>query len=256
VAARGEVWDDTSVRWDAYDLVVVRSTWDYHERREDFLEWAASLPNVLNPLPVLVWNTDKTYLRDLHANGVQTVPTIWIEPGTDLEALALPRGEVVVKPAVSAGSSNTERYADAREPAAQEHVRRLLGAGRTVMVQPYVATVDAEGEAGLVYIDGAYSHAVNKAATLIAPGAAEGKLFAAEQIVPIEPATEQRAVADAALDALQWPRRALLYARVDVVRSEGGRPIVLEIELTEPSLYFGCGEGSPDRLAAAIARRL
>src|SRR5690242_762073 len=103
-----EVWDDESVDWNVYELVVIRSTWDYQDRRDQYLRWAASLPRVLNTLPVLVWNTDKTYLRELSARGIECVATTWIEPGTDIDALRLPGGEVVVKPAVSAGSRNTE----------------------------------------------------------------------------------------------------------------------------------------------------
>lgn len=248
------MWDDEAVRWDAYDLVVVRSTWDYSDRRAAFLAWAARVPRVLNPLPVLAWNTDKSYLRGLGARGVPTVATQWIEPGEDPGRLHLPAGEVVVKPAVSAGSRDTERH---RDPAdARRHAERLLEAGRTVMVQPYVASVDAEGETGLLYIDGHFSHAVRKGATLVRPGAAEGRLFAPEEITHAAPNPLQRAAAEAVLDALQWPRGELLYARVDLVRGDGGAPRLLELELTEPSLYLRFGDGAADRFAAAIARRL
>jgi len=256
VDAAVEVWDDETVPWDAYELVVVRSTWDYQDRRDAFLRWAARVPHVLNPLPALVWNTDKTYLRELGARGVPCVATTWIEPGTDLGALALPGGEVVVKPAISAGSRNTERYADAREPACLAHVQRLLGAAHTVMMQPYVASVDEQGETSLLYIDGVYSHAINKAATLIEPGAAEGKLFAPEVITPAQPAEDERSTAEVVLDSLQWPRAELLYARVDIVHGDNGQPLLLEIELTEPSMFLGSADGAAARFAAAMARRL
>ena len=256
VDAAVEVWDDESVEWDAYQLVVIRSTWDYQDRRELYLRWAARLPRVLNPLPALVWNTDKTYLRELAARGVECVATSWIEPGTDIDALALPGGEVVVKPAVSAGSRNTERYTSVREPAARAHMQRLLDAGHTVMVQPYIASVDAEGESSLLFIDGEYSHAINKAATLLEPGAAEGRLFAPEVITPAVPAPDDRAAAEQVLDLLQRPRAELLYARVDFVHGDGGRPLLLEIELTEPSLFFAHGDGAAARFAGAVARRL
>jgi glutathione synthase/RimK-type ligase-like ATP-grasp enzyme len=256
VDAAVEVWDDESVRWDAYELVVIRSTWDYQDRRAVYLRWAASLPRVLNPLLVLAWNTDKTYLRELAARGIDCVATTWIEPGTDVEALALSGGEVVVKPAVSAGSQNTERYGDARDQACVAHVQRLLDAGHTVMMQPYVASVDRVGETALLYIDGAFSHAINKAATLVERGATEGRLFAPEVITPAVPASEDRAAAERLLDTLQWPRTELLYARVDIVHGDNGQPFLLEVELTEPSLYFGFGDGSADRFATAVVRRL
>ncbi len=256
VGAIPAVWDGASQVWSEHPLVVVRSTWDYSDRRHDFLTWAAALPGVLNPLPVLAWNTDKTYLRELGARGIPTVATIWVEPGTDLGALALPDGEVVVKPAVSAGSRNTERYADARSPAARAHVQRLLDAGRTVMVQPYVESVDRDGETALMFFDGVYSHAIRKAATLRQPGAAAGRLFAPESITAAEPTPDDHALAKAVLDALQWPRGDLLYARVDVVHGDDGRPSVLEVELTEPSLFLGWSDGAAARFAAAIERRL
>ena len=250
------VWDSDAVDWSSYDLVVIRSTWDYQDRRDQYLRWAASLPRVLNPLPVLVWNTDKTYLRELSARDVECVVTSWIEPGTDVDPLALPGGEVVVKPAVSAGSRNTERYHDARDPAARAHVQRLLDAGHTVMVQPYVASVDVRGETSLLYIDGEFSHAISKAATLLERGAAEGKLFAPEVITPAVPEPDDRAAAERVLDTLQWPRDELLYARVDIVHGDNGQPFLLEIELTEPSLFFAQGDEAAQRFAQAIARRL
>ncbi len=256
VDAHPVIWDDPSAAWDAYELVVIRSTWDYSDRRPDFLAWSARLPRVLNSLPVLVWNTDKTYLRELSARGIAVVPTTWVEPGTDLEALSLPGGEVVVKPAVSAGSRNTERYADARSDPARRHMQRLLDDGRTVMVQPFVASVAREGEIAMMYFDGEYSHAIRKAAILLLPGAAEGRLFAPEQITHASPGDEEREVSEAVLDAMQWPRRDLLYARIDLVSDGAGQPMVLEVELTEPSLFLGFADGAARRFAAAIAGRL
>jgi hypothetical protein len=132
----------------------------------------------------------------------------------------------------------------------------LLEKGRTVMVQRYVESVDVEGEVGLLYIDGRFSHAIHKAATLVRPGAAEGRVFAPERITAAEPEPGQLSAADAVLDALPWPRGDLLYARVDLVRGENGESRLLEVELTEPSLYLRCGDGAADRFAAAIARRL
>jgi len=251
-----EVWDDPSVQWETYELVVVRSTWDYHDRRDDFLRWAASAPRVLNPLASLVWNTDKTYLRELSARGIPCVATTWMEPGTDSEALELPGGEVVIKPAISAGSNNTERFAGARDAAASAHLRRLLDERRTVMVQPYVASVDRIGEIALLYVDGELSHAVRKAATLLQPGASQGRLFAPEEITRAHPSHREVDAAESVLDVLQWGRSELLYARVDLVNGDNSEPLLLEVELTEPSMYLGYADGAADRFATAIAARL
>lgn len=256
VAAEPRVWDDPSVRWDAFRLVVIRSTWDYAERRDAFLEWCAGVPTVLNSLPVITWNTDKTYLRALAACGVPTVPTTWIGPESLSGDVVLPDGDLVVKPAISSGAQNTSRYRPADHAAARRHVERLISDGREVMVQPYVTSVDSAGETGLIYIDGRFSHAVRKGPLLRAHGVATDRLWALEDITLRAPKTTEHAVAEATLDALPWPREALLYARVDLVRGSDGAPLLLELELAEPSLFLGLGVGAASRLAAATAARL
>jgi glutathione synthase/RimK-type ligase-like ATP-grasp enzyme len=256
VAAEPRVWDDPSVRWDDVCLVVIRSTWDYSERRGAFLEWCAGVPRVLNAVPVIAWNTDKTYMRDLEAAGIPTVPTTWVALDSRAGDFLLPEGRLVVKPAISSGSQHTSRYNPSDHAAARIHVERLLSDGRTVMVQPYVTSVDADGETGLIYIDGAFSHAIRKGPLLQAPGVATDLLWAVEEITPRTAGADERDVADATLDALPWPRTELLYARVDLVRGVDGAPLLLELELTEPSLFLGLGGGAASRLAEAIAVRL
>src|ERR1043165_3423528 len=94
VSAEPAVWDEPGVDWSRFDLVLPRSTWDYAERRDGFLAWAASVPRVLNPLAVLEWNTDKQrYLTDLDSAGVPIVPTAFVEPGGALDP---PAGRFVV----------------------------------------------------------------------------------------------------------------------------------------------------------------
>jgi glutathione synthase/RimK-type ligase-like ATP-grasp enzyme len=256
LAAEPRVWDDPSVRWEDVRLVVIRSTWDYAERRDAFLEWCAGVPRVLNSVPVISWNTDKTYLRDLEAAGVPTVPTTWVGVDSHAGDFLLPEGHLVVKPVISSGSQHTARYDPSGREAARIHVERLLTGGRAVMVQPYVTSVDADGETGMIYIDGAFSHAVRKGPLLQAPGVATDQLWALEDITPRSAAADERAVAEATLDALPWPREALLYARVDLVRGIDGAPLLLELELTEPSLFLGLEHGAAARLAEAIAVRV
>jgi len=237
-------------------LVVVRSTWDYSDRRDAFLGWCARMPALLNPVDVIAWNTDKAYLRDLERAGIPIVPTTWITAPSGSRRSPLPPGEVVVKPSVSAGARNTSRYGPDDGALARSHVERLLAAGRTVMVQPYLASVDSVGETGLVFIDGVFSHAVRKAPLLRSPGVVTDQLWAPEEITAREPDADERAVADATLSALPWPRESVLYARIDLVRRDDGAVALLELELAEPSLFLGCGPGAADRLAAGIVRRL
>ena len=157
VVAEAAVWDDPAVDWPRFDLVLPRATWDYAERRDEFLAWAAAMRWVLNPLEVLEWNTDKErYLTDLAARGVPVVPTEFVAPGAQLEQ---PDGPFVVKPAISAGGRNSARFDPADAEAARELVARIHAAGRTAMVQPFLGE---DEETALVYIDGAYSHAVRR----------------------------------------------------------------------------------------------
>lgn len=237
--AAAAVWDDPLVEWDAFDLVVLRSTWDYAERRKAFIEWARSLPHVLNPVPVLEWSTDKhRYLTDLEAANVPVMPTTFVPPGSALD----PPGEpFVVKPTVSAGGRSSAWFEPDDTDAAEALLARIHAEGRTAMVQPYLG--DAE-ETALVYVDGVFSHAVRRRVPL--PGAdARAVLYLDEEIWPTEVTCDQRKTAEAALACASGE---LLYGRVDLL--DGA---VLELELAEPSLYFSCGEGSADRFADAVA---
>jgi glutathione synthase/RimK-type ligase-like ATP-grasp enzyme len=247
------VWDDPAVDWSAYRLAVVRSTWDYTPRRDEFVAWAervGSLTRLENSAATLRWNTDKRYLRTLAEKGIPVVPTHWIEPG---DPVRFPFDTAfVVKPAVSAGAKDTSRYSPADERAATDHVRRLQGQGRVVMVQPYLARLDEAGETGMIYLDGAYSHAIRKGAILRPDVTFVNGLYATEDIRRRDPSDAERKLAERVLAAVP----GTLYARVDVAPGPGGDPLLLELELTEPSLFFGCSDGAERRLAAAIARRL
>lgn len=248
------VWDDASVDWTRFARVVIRSAWDYSERRDEFVAWARRVPRLSNPADIVAWNTDKRYLRDLARAGVAVTPTTWIEPGDPIQ---LPAGEIVVKPAISAGARDTARYAPDLHGEARAHVARLQAQGRTVMVQPYLAKVDAEGETALLFFGGAFSHAIRKGPILL-PGTTsmvEG-LFAKEDIRAREPSAAERALAERTLDAVPGGRAELLYARVDVVPGPDGAPMVLELELTEPSVFLPFSEGAADRFARALGALL
>ncbi|MFC9974056.1 RimK family alpha-L-glutamate ligase [Spirillospora sp. NPDC127200] len=247
VPAVPAVWDDAGVDWAAFDLVVVRSTWDYTDRREEFLAWAEGVPRLLNGAAVLRWNTDKRYLRDLAEAGVPVTPTLWDPP--DLPA---DWPEYVIKPAVSAGSRDTARWREGEEDRAREHLRALLSGGRTAMVQPYLSAIDTAGETALLFCDREFSHAARKAPIL---AAGTGVLDAPNggQITAASATSEQLAVAHRALEAVPGD---LLYARVDLVPGPDGSPLLMELELTEPALFLDKAPGAADRYAKAIAERL
>jgi hypothetical protein len=189
---------------------------------------------------VLRWNTDKTYLARLAAAGVPVVATTYADA-----SWTPPPGEYVVKPTVSMAALDTARYRPGYDDAARAHVRRLLDAGRGVMVQPYVRAVEDAGETSVLFVGGAYSHGARKSAVL----AGDTALTPVEtQVVAREPTKAERAVAERVLAAVSEP---LLYARVDLLPGPDG-PVLLELELTEPFLFLGTADGASDRLAAAI----
>lgn len=263
------IWDAPGVDWTAFDLVLVRSTWDYVPRLTEFLDWVDHVgrrTRLANPADVLRWNTDKRYLHDLAAAGVPVVPTSFLAPGDDDRTVARTiatavgtdgaPADVVVKPTVSAGSKDTARYRSEDHADAASHARSLLDAGRHVMVQPYLDAVDDEGETGVVALDGESSHAFRKSALLsVGAGLVEG-LFAPEEIAPATATADQLAVVDAVVDHLRtrFAHEPVRYARVDMVRDADGAPLVLELELTEPSLFLWTDPGAADRVAAAVRR--
>lgn len=247
VDASWKAWDDPAVDWSRFDAVVLRSTWDYIHHLDAFLEWAqrvSGLVRLLNPFPVVRENVDKGYLGRL---PVPAVPTLYAARGTDapLDLLLAGRdwGELVIKPRVGAGSFKTERFAAQRRGEAQSFLRALT-AERDALIQPYLRSVEGYGERALVWIDGAFTHAVRKDARF--GGSAEHVSAAA---VPIAP--DERAFGEAALGPYE---KELLYARVDVARDEDGSLRLMELELIEPSLFLVQCPDALRRLAAALAR--
>lgn len=251
------VWDDAAVDWSAWDLAVLRSTWDYPSRRDAFVRWAAHVDAVgtlRNRPAVVAWNSDKRYLLELADRGVAIVPSTILAPG---EQIALPTdGGFVVKPTVSAGSQDTARYpAGASEPA-RTHVEHLHAQGRAVLIQPYLDRVDDDGETAVIHLGGTFSHAVRKGPILAGAPETVGGLFAAEQIDRRAPDDRELTAADVALDAVPFDRQDLLYARVDLLPDRDGAPLVLEVELVEPSLFLRHDDAAAERFASAIVRCL
>jgi glutathione synthase/RimK-type ligase-like ATP-grasp enzyme len=233
--------DGVDVSWQPWgsavdaDLVVLRATWDYPDRLDAFLTWCAGVPELANPASVVRWNIDKSYMAELAAHGVAVVPTAVVQPG---ETPVFPDGEFVVKPAVGAGSRGAGRFTD--HASARAHLEAI---GVKALVQPYQSSVDAHGETALVFFGGEYSHSFHKG-PMLAQGLAEAEsgLYVEERLSSIEPSSRQVALAEQVLDVaaelLSLRRRDFLYARVDVVEGPDGEPLLLELELTEPSLGF------------------
>jgi len=200
-------------------------------------------------MDVLFWNHDKRYLLELERNGVPIVPTARLERGETarLESIARAHAwtDVIVKPAVSAASYRTARFGPATWEAGELHLARLLAEG-DVLVQEYMAAVEGYGERALVWIDGAFTHAVRKSPRLM--NEAE-QVSESVPITPPELETGRRALA-------AFPPGKLLYARVDVVPDQRGEPQVMELELIEPSLFLLQSPTALDRLVRGIEERL
>ncbi|GAA3810990.1 hypothetical protein GCM10022226_34310 [Sphaerisporangium flaviroseum] len=243
-------WDDPAADWASFEAAVVRSTWDYLDRRKEFVDWAykaESVTRLLNPAAVLERNTDKTYLRELAEAGVPTVPTHWISPGEGPDnGLDLPTwDDYVVKPAISAGARDAVRTTDRAE--AEVHAKRLVAKGQIAMVQPYLHMVEDEGETSLIYFGGRFSHAVRRNA-MLADGVA-GPPTANLVVQLRDPAPDQLEVAEHVLSTVS---EELLYARVDLVRVPDGTPVLIELELTEPYCYLAHASGAAARFTTAL----
>ena len=246
-------WDDPAVEWASFDLVVVIYVWGYVLHRDGFLAWVDEVEvttRLVNQPSVLRWNSDKTYLGDLDGAGVPVVPTQWVPPGG---RWAAPSEDFVVKPSVSSGGIGAARYRTLGTDEVDHHVGRLHDEGHTVMVQPYQDSVDTTGETALVFLGDGYSHCVHKEALLEADVGETEELWTRQVITTASPRPDQRAVADVALAAVADRFGPTGYARVDLVDSADGRPLVLELELVEPSLFLTHRPAAAAQFAAHLA---
>lgn len=251
-------WDDQSVVWSDFALVLVRSPWDYSTRLAEYLAWidrVESESTLVNDPAVLRWSSDKHYLNDLNNAGVPIIPSTFLHMG---DPVVLPSaGEFVVKPSVSAGSRDTQRYRSSERDKGERHAQGLLAEGRDVLIQPYIGSVDERGETALVCFDGVVSHALRKG-PILSHGSAmrtvDG-LYAVEEIsvrAPTRDETQVAGLVNAAIPSSGPPT----YVRIDLVEGDNGEVLVLEVEANEPSLFLDLAPGSADKYAAAIARRL
>ncbi len=253
--AEAVVWDDPGVDWSSFDLCVIRSTWDYHHRRAEFLEWAervSALAALRNSAEIVRWNSHKSYLRDLHMRGAPIVPTKWFQRGdaVDLAQLMTTCGwqDVVIKPAVSASAHATilvSLTSEASFAEGQAHLDNLLATG-DVLVQPYMASVESYRERSALFIRGELTHSVSKPPVLHS----ESKDSDYRLVMPSD---DEVALAR---DILRLTDYDTLYARVDIVRDDAGNPCLLELELVEPSLFLDLSTLAVERLVEGIAADL
>jgi glutathione synthase/RimK-type ligase-like ATP-grasp enzyme len=253
ISATHAVWDDPAIDWPLFDAVVIRTTWDYQEKRDAFVAWAERLAvrgvPLHNPVDVVRWNTHKSYLRDLEQRGVPIIPTEWLARGTspDIAALCAQRGwrRAFLKPCVGATSRETLRF-EAGDPAAQRHADRLLPA-EDLMLQPYLPRVETDGELSAIFIDGELTHGVRKV-PVSGDYRVQDDFGATDYLIDFPDVPLARAAVDAV-------GRPLLYARADFLLADNELRLT-ELELVEPSLFFRHSVRAADALAGAIQKLL
>ncbi|MEI6298532.1 MAG: hypothetical protein WCP50_02940 [Actinomycetota bacterium] len=254
-------WDNASVDWSRFSMAIVRSPWDYHRRYPEFLTWldaVSSATTLHNSADIIRWNTDKEYLDELVDAQIGIVPTTFVRSAQDLVTITndgVLERDIVVKPSISAGSNNTERHEESPVKAAA-HLGFLLDAGFIAMVQPYQRFIDERGETGMVYFNGQLSHSFRKGAILATGENIKNGLFTVEDIAPRTASAQERELGKAVMTFVKkkWGEYPL-YARVDVVRGSAGVPVVMELELAEPSFFLQVDHEAPSRFASAVLAR-
>ena len=245
------MWD-SDVDWSGYDLVVIRSTWDYFERLEEFLAWVDRVDvqsRIINPPDVIRWNVHKGYLAELGAAGVPVLPMLVLPKGSrDIAAPIAATGweKVVVKPAIDGGARQAA-LGGAASDALLEHAQRIAALG-DVVVQPYAPGIE-DGEVSLVLFDGEVSHAVRKV-----PAAGDYRVQAHHGGTELPHAVTEAELATAR-SALAMAPDGVVYARIDLVEHEGV-PTVMELELIEPDLFLRVDEGALERFVDCIEAQL
>ncbi|NBN90882.1 MAG: hypothetical protein EBV24_11425 [Actinobacteria bacterium] len=253
-------WHD-AVDWSQYAAVFLRSPWDYHLRRDEFLAWLREVSRatrVFNTYDVVEWNSDKRYLGELATAGIPVVSTRFVataDESTVRDVLDEVGNDIVVKPSISAGSYDTVRYRDASLVLGEvvAHVSRILAARAVAMIQPYESGIDERGETGMVWLNGTLSHSFRKGAILAEQPDMGNGLYAAEDIAS-RTATKEEVVLGERIMAFLSSRFGAppLYARVDVIPDADGKPQLMELELVEPSFFLAYAPGADDRVASAF----
>ncbi|WP_299762253.1 hypothetical protein [uncultured Pontibacter sp.] len=251
-----EIWDDPAVDWGKYDVVLLKSPWDYFDKITAFYTWLDQLDKlqvrVLNPIKTVRWNADKRYLVELQEQGENVVPSVWLEQGTKLQTAEvfaqLQSDKIIVKPAVSGGAKNTFALTQEEAEAKTETINELLQQ-ESFLAQPFVPEIQTKGEWSFLFFNGAYSHTVLKAAKA---GDFRVQHFFGGTVHTPEPPAQ---LLEAAHNLVDKYAQGCLYARVDGVELNG-ELVLMELELIEPFLFMATSEGAIERYYQALLEQL
>ena len=245
-------WRDPSVSWDAFDAVLIRTTWDYTDYPDQFLKWAEQVSTqtlLLNSLEIVRWNFNKLYLKDLQNKGASIAPTVWLlENHTyDIRAIMNKHGwkRGFIKPVVGACAIGTLRFSIEESDLAAAHLLKLETG---CMLQPYIETVEQMGEFSLIYFDGRLSHAVQKI-PVSGDYRVQDDYGASDKA--IVPPVDLLSVGERTLSILD---EQPLYARIDALLYRG-KWVLNELELIEPSLFFRHSSTAADMLCSALIKK-
>ena len=234
-------WRSTNCDFSKFDLVVLRSCWDYHLRVAEFIGWLqriAQTTPVLNTINTVLWNYNKFYLQEVEALGIEIAATIFVTHASGLGAeLETIRGweKIVVKPAISASAHNTRLVDGATFSKESEPIRKMQG--QPFLVQQFIPEIETQGEISFIYIDGAYSHAVLKRPAVGDFRVQKEHGGSAELFHPDSALLNQ---ADRIAATVPQVRESL-YCRIDAV-ARRGKLVLMELELIEPELFLGLAE--------------
>ena len=248
-------WDDASIEWTQFSIAVLRSTWDYYARLDEFVAWVdrvSAQTTLCNPAEIVRWNVDKRYLQEMSEQGIPVMATTFVSQLIDITQELIAQ-DVIIKPVVSAGSNNTARHRN-DAVAARAQLDHILSNGGVAIVQPYSPTLDSVGETGLVYLGGKFSHAFGKDAVFGEAEQVHNGVHVQEVITARTANPNEHLLGDSVMKFLMKKFGVTpLYARIDMVNNIDGVPEIMEVELTEPSLYLHLDAGSPERAATALA---
>ncbi|MET0760634.1 MAG: hypothetical protein ABWZ56_09455 [Flavobacterium sp.] len=251
ITAKAVIWDDKRINWNDFDYLVFRSTWDYFEKESEFNLWLDQVEKLgiktLNPIEVIKKNKHKFYLREMQQNGIQIIPTVFINKTLSLnlsELIPFHWKKAVIKPAFSGGSYQTAVF-DVSDIEKINQEYKIIASEKELLVQEFMSEIQTLGETSFIFFNKKFSHCVNKKPI-------EGDFRVQSQFggkyTLIELSLE---LIEKAQKIVNTFNNELLYARVDGIVIENELHL-MEIECIEPDLYFDLSEGSPQRFVESL----